>query len=117
LLIKKIRLLKQQRVGLGVSRAWLQDSGEWHRKSRRLQTNRRNLRGSRMASVSFICPTHLKEVEAGIEIDDQTFRQTRLKIVRIRCPHCEREHRFLLADGHLAKDELTQASEEPSLAQ
>jgi hypothetical protein len=63
-----------------------------------------------VASVMFICPTYLQEVDAGIDIDDQTFRRSRLEIVRAQCPHCQRDHRFLLADARLEKVDLTHAA-------
>jgi hypothetical protein len=52
-----------------------------------------------MGAFRFVCPTHEREFDAGFEVDDDTFRRHRLKLVRISCPWCERTHRFLLADA------------------
>jgi hypothetical protein len=52
-----------------------------------------------MSSFRFVCPTHERDFDAGFEVDDDTFRRHRLKLVRVTCPWCSRTHRFLLADS------------------
>jgi hypothetical protein len=54
-----------------------------------------------MPSVRFTCPTHLEEVDSGIDLDEHTFTRNRLTIVNASCPLCEHQHRFLLADARL----------------
>ncbi len=54
-----------------------------------------------MASVRFTCPTHLAEVDSGIDVDDYTLARTRLEIFYVHCPLCHKPHRFLLADAVL----------------
>ena len=54
-----------------------------------------------MPSVRFTCPTHLEEVDSGIDLDEYTLARNRLTIVKASCPLCERQHRFLLADALL----------------
>jgi hypothetical protein len=54
-----------------------------------------------MIAIRYFCPTHRKEIDPQIEVDKDTFMKTRLRIVRVFCPHCDRVHRFLMADsGH-----------------
>jgi hypothetical protein len=52
-----------------------------------------------MSSLHFYCPMHEREFEPGFDVDEDTFRRHRLKMVHVSCPWCERTHRFLLADG------------------
>jgi hypothetical protein len=40
-----------------------------------------------------------RDIDSGIEIDAGTFEKVKLRITRVVCPHCGRDHRFLLADG------------------
>jgi hypothetical protein len=54
-----------------------------------------------MPSVRFTCPTHLEEVDTGIDLDDYTFTRNQLAIVNATCPLCKHLHRFLLADARL----------------
>ncbi|WP_068028332.1 hypothetical protein [Rhodoplanes sp. Z2-YC6860] len=50
-------------------------------------------------TLQFSCPTAQQMIDSGMEMDEQTFRTARLRIVTVSCPHCDRKHRFLLADG------------------
>jgi hypothetical protein len=52
-----------------------------------------------MPVLSFLCPTTRDYFDSGIRIDESSAAASRLKIVKVSCPHCRREHRFLLADG------------------
>jgi hypothetical protein len=52
-----------------------------------------------MGSFRFFCPTYERDIDAGFEVDEDTFRRHRLKLVSVPCPWCSRTHRFLLADG------------------
>jgi hypothetical protein len=53
-----------------------------------------------VCEIHFQCPTHRRDIDTGINVDDETFHRTRLNLVHIPCPHCDRMHRFLLADAH-----------------
>jgi len=53
-----------------------------------------------MIGIYFYCPTHLREIDVGIQVDKVTFERTRLIIVHVPCPHCSQKHRFLMADSH-----------------
>ena len=50
-------------------------------------------------TFQFFCPRAQRTIDSGIEMDEQTFRTARLRIVNVSCPHCDQGHRFLLADG------------------
>ena len=52
-----------------------------------------------MCSLHYFCPTYQQQIDTGIEVDDETFAKARLRIVRVLCAHCDRVHRFLLADA------------------
>jgi hypothetical protein len=52
-----------------------------------------------MPVLSFLCPTARTYFDSGVRLDEQSAANSRLNIVRVRCPECQREHRFLLADG------------------
>jgi hypothetical protein len=52
-----------------------------------------------MPVLSFLCPTARQYFDSGVRLDEKSAANSRLSIVRVRCPECEREHRFLLADG------------------
>jgi hypothetical protein len=53
-----------------------------------------------MIEIYFYCPTHLREIDVGIEVDKDTFERTRLNVIHVPCPHCGQKHRFLMADSH-----------------
>jgi hypothetical protein len=55
-----------------------------------------------MPTLSFLCPTTHSYVDSGVRIDEKSADASRLTIVRVCCPQCHREHRFLLADGVLS---------------
>jgi hypothetical protein len=54
-----------------------------------------------MPVLKFLCPTTRSYFDSGIRLDETSAAVSRLKIVRVRCVECRREHRFLLADGVL----------------
>src|SRR5690348_15015868 len=54
-----------------------------------------------MPVLTFLCPTTRAYFDSGVRLDERSAVATGLKIVRVRCPECHREHRFLLADGIL----------------
>jgi hypothetical protein len=56
--------------------------------------------------LRFFCPTARAEFESGIILDPETFQRNRLKIVVVVCVHCERKHRFLLADASFRAEEV-----------
>jgi len=55
-----------------------------------------------MSDVHFHCPTHERDIDSGIDVDDETRRRLRLNLVHVPCPWCGRLHRFLLADAKQA---------------
>jgi hypothetical protein len=57
--------------------------------------------GSQMPVLKFLCPTTRAYFDSGVRLDEASAAASRLKIVRVRCGECHREHRFLLADGIL----------------
>ncbi len=54
-----------------------------------------------MPILKFLCPTTREYFDSGVRLDEKSAAASRLNIVRVGCPHCHREHRFLLADGIL----------------
>jgi len=48
--------------------------------------------------LRFFCPTARRYSDAGVFIDEDTYRRERLNIITVACPHWGRSHRFLLAD-------------------
>jgi hypothetical protein len=56
--------------------------------------------------LRFFCPTAQKYFDSGVIIDDATFVRQRLNIIAVACPHCERSHRFLLADAEPRAEEV-----------
>ena len=40
--------------------------------------------------IHFYCPSHRRDIGTGIQVDSMTFQRTRLSVVQIICPHCER---------------------------
>ena len=48
--------------------------------------------------LRFFCPTARQPFDSGVFLDGDTYRRQRLNIISVSCPHCERGHRFLLAD-------------------
>ncbi len=56
--------------------------------------------------LRFFCPTARQEFDSGIILDEQTYQRNRLKIVTVVCVHCERKHRFLLADSRFTAEEV-----------
>lgn len=49
--------------------------------------------------LEFFCATASKPFDSGIVMDRDTYNRQRLAIVNVMCPHCAKQHRFLLADG------------------
>ena len=49
--------------------------------------------------LRFFCPTAREEFDSGIILDQQTYHRNRLNIVSVICVHCQRKHRFLIADA------------------
>lgn len=56
--------------------------------------------------LRFICPTKNMKFETGIYMDRATYHRHRLHIVAAICPHCERKHRFLVADADFIAEEI-----------
>ncbi len=56
--------------------------------------------------LRFLCPTVRKEFDSGIILDEQTYRWNRLSIVSVICVHCQRKHRFLIADANFRAEEV-----------
>jgi len=54
-----------------------------------------------MCEIHFQCPTHRRDIDSGINVDEITLRRTRLSQVHVPCPHCGQLHRFLLADAKI----------------
>ncbi len=54
-----------------------------------------------MPALEFLCPTTYKYFDSGVRLDERSASVSRLHIVRTVCPKCDREHRFLVADGLL----------------
>jgi len=55
--------------------------------------------------LHFFCPTSLASFETGIILDRQTYDRQRLTIVSVDCKYCEKQHRFLIADGSFRCEE------------
>ena len=51
--------------------------------------------------LKFFCATARKPFGCGIIMDAETYARQRLDIVTVQCPHCDRRHRFLVADAEL----------------
>lgn len=66
-----------------------------------------------MCEIHFQCPAHQRDIDSGIDVDDDTLRRTRLDLVHVPCPHCGRTHRFLMADAQI---NLTEVAERPGIA-
>ena len=49
--------------------------------------------------LRFFCPTDHNSFDAGVFMDAETYKRERMDIIRVTCPHCGREHRFLVADA------------------
>jgi hypothetical protein len=56
--------------------------------------------------LRFFCPTARQEFDSGIILDEETYQRNRLKIVAVECIHCERKHRFLIADSRFTAHEV-----------
>jgi hypothetical protein len=56
--------------------------------------------------LRFFCPTAREEFDSGIILDQQTYQRNRLSIVSVLCVHCERKHRFLIADASFKAEEV-----------
>ena len=54
----------------------------------------------------FFCPTAREKFDSGIFLDHETYQRNRLRIVSVGCTHCERTHRFLLADASFRAEEV-----------
>jgi hypothetical protein len=54
-----------------------------------------------MPVLTFRCPTTRRHFDSGVRLDERSATISRLNRVRVVCPQCRREHRFLLADGLL----------------
>jgi hypothetical protein len=52
-----------------------------------------------MTALHFYCPTHQLDIDSGMNIEPSTLVRNKLKVVHVPCPHCDKTHRFLLADG------------------
>jgi hypothetical protein len=56
--------------------------------------------------LRFFCPTAQQPVDSGVFIDEDTYRRQRLNIIAVHCPHCDKRHRFLLADTEFRTEEI-----------
>jgi hypothetical protein len=56
--------------------------------------------------LRFFCPTAREEFDSGIFVDEETYQRNRLSIVSVTCLHCQRTHRFLLADAYFRAEEV-----------
>jgi len=56
--------------------------------------------------LRFFCPTARAEFDSGIILDQETYRRNRLTIVAVMCAHCQREHRYLLADASVVAEDV-----------
>lgn len=56
--------------------------------------------------LRFYCPTEGKQFDTGIHMDGETYARQRLRIIAVQCPHCERKHRFLVADAEFRAEEV-----------
>jgi len=52
-----------------------------------------------MSALHFVCPIYQRPFAPDFQADADTVRRHRYKPVTLRCPWCERTHRFMLADG------------------
>jgi hypothetical protein len=55
-----------------------------------------------MGALTFACPETGKDIETGIETDQDTLKRVQEVNMRVRCRHCGREHAFQVEDGHIA---------------
>jgi hypothetical protein len=62
--------------------------------------------GGEALMLRFFCPTAREEFDSGIILDEQTYQRNRLSIVSMICVHCQRSHRFLLADARFTAEEV-----------
>ncbi len=49
--------------------------------------------------LKFFCATAGKSFDSGNHMDAETYARERLNIVTAECPHCHRNHSFLVADA------------------
>lgn len=56
-----------------------------------------------MSILIFTCPETLLAIDSGIETDSFSLSRVQLVSIRIRCPHCGKEHEQRVRDGHLAE--------------
>lgn len=56
--------------------------------------------------LRFYCPSENKKFDTGIYMDGETYTRQRLRIIAVMCPHCERKHRFLVADAEFLTEEV-----------
>ncbi len=66
---------------------------------RRLRTDE-----AEFGALVFRCPITLDDLDSGIEMDRNTFRQIRGSDVLVRCRSCRQLHQFKVAAGALAPD-------------
>lgn len=62
--------------------------------------------GDVVPELRFFCPTTQTFFDSGMRLDEKTAKAARLKIARVVCPECHREHRVLVADGLLGSDDF-----------
>jgi hypothetical protein len=48
--------------------------------------------------LRYFCATAGKSFDSGIIMDAETYLRERLKIIVVGCHHCQKRHRFLVAD-------------------
>jgi hypothetical protein len=90
----------------------------WWNGAQKSITSRRNIEFTRMSRkawhsntkgealvLRFFCPTAQQHFDSGVLMDDATYARQRLNIIAVACPHCERQHRFLLADAEFRAEE------------
>ena len=83
---------------------WHQEAHDVHPDStaaRGQPPGRENMSGGLMIDIHFYCPVVWRRIDTGIQMDQTTFERTRLNIVHVPCPHCDRTHRLLIGDSQI----------------
>lgn len=55
-----------------------------------------------MVALIFICPQTGRQIETGIETDEDTLARVQRISMRVQCEHCGRQHQFHVEDGRLS---------------
>jgi len=54
-----------------------------------------------MQNLTFSCPRTGRKIDSGIRTDQNTFSKILTTELRLRCPHCDKAHRFTIESGCL----------------